>query len=196
MIDGGQEARDLMPTRRDCARDGEGTDMATGNLLDITLVVLIFAFGNYLWRLAIKRQDERRERIAKERERLAEERRDANIARAIAAFPGHWTRDHILTKRHWPRLFDLYPPDVVVRCDEGDDIGLFKASRVRAIEKSNEELKDIRVSRSRTIRWKRRDAQERKQAELAREAYLRARLSEQISVHIDELPDIERKERQ
>lgn len=88
-------------------------------------------------------------------------------------------------------LKELYPPDVVVHCPEGDDIKLFKATRVREFEANDPELRDLRKMIAEDIRADRRQKRAERQAKREREEHLRRRLAEQIRVNIDDLPHLE-----
>src|SRR6516164_1781390 len=96
--------------------------------------------------------------------RAAEERRKRKLARALAAFPGHWTLQHILDKRRWPS-FDyvrdrLSAPDISIGhfCD--GNIDLYSATRVRSVEADDDRLQSIRTDEAQRIRVRRRVAQE------------------------------------
>jgi hypothetical protein len=130
-----------------------------------------------------------------EQARAAGERRRANLARALAAFPGHWTADQIVEKRHWRHrqwVDPLNPPHVIVRCEPDDNVELFKATRVREYEMHRPNIKEARNEMARDIRCERRQERERRQVEDEREAYLRERLAAQISVNVHDLPPLVR----
>jgi len=92
--------------------------------------------------------------------RAIEERRKRKLARALAAFPGHWTSQHILEKRRWP-TYDyvkdrLSAPDVSIGhfCD--GNIDLYRANRVRNVEANDDRLQSIRTVEAERIRARRR----------------------------------------
>jgi hypothetical protein len=109
--------------------------------------------------------------------------RRTDIARALAAFPGHWTSAHLMEKRCWPDIPIL--PDVVVSCG-WHSIDLFKAARVRSFEASDDDLKMARTRAAQRIRQKRREGQQMKMA-AAREVARLMHLAK-ISVSIRDLP--------
>jgi hypothetical protein len=113
-----------------------------------------------------------------------------DVARAIAAFPCHWTWGRIWKR---PGLLEasarFYPPDVIVECDD-KTIELFKVTRVRDFERNDRYVQRRRRKMADHIRRDRCQKRAKRQAELEHEEYLRKRLAEQIRVKIDDLPPV------
>jgi hypothetical protein len=129
------------------------------------------------------------EATREEAERLKEqERKREKVARALAAFPRHWSTARVLKRPGWDssRVADLFPPDVIIECDDGA-IELFKPTRVRSLEAHDKNLKRRRKHTAICIRLRRQIASLEKQERIAREERLRQRIAAQIRTDIEAL---------
>ena len=145
-----------------------------------TLLLPVFGVpsldSSYSWssdfRLASSRRSEALMQRPSADEQATNERRKRKVARALAAFPGHWTMQHILAKRRWPSSGyvggRLSTPDVRIGhfCD--GSIDLYRATRVRSVEATDCRLQAIRTKEAQRIRIRRRVARETKRNQALR----------------------------
>jgi hypothetical protein len=126
-----------------------------------------------------------REETERQRE---QERKREKVVRALAAFPRHWSTARVLKRPGWDssRIADLFPPDVIIECDDGA-IELHKPTRVRSLEARDKNLKRRRKHMAICIRLRRQIASLEKQERIAREERLRQRLAAQIRTEIEAL---------
>lgn len=168
-------------------------------LLDAVVPSLPFAIGvgvfYYFDPRRKKREEESKAELARfeaeatheeaERQKEQEHKRE-KIARALAAFPRHWSRARVLKRPGWDtsRVADLSPPDVIIECDDGA-IELYKPTRVRSLEARDNILKRRRKHTAICIRLRRQIASLEKQESIAREERLRQRLAAQVRADIE-----------
>jgi len=115
-----------------------------------------------------------------------QERKREKVARALAAFPNHWSTERVLKRPGWDssKVADLFPPDVIIECDDGA-VELYKATRVRSLEAHDKNLKRRRKHTAICIRLRRQIASLEEQERITRQERLRQRLAEQIRGDIE-----------
>ena len=148
----------------------------------------------------------RDEEEARQKAKEAAQRRAANMRRASKAYPGFWTEERIWERCGWDTCWEgerlrelLGPPHVRVVCEPPGEIHLFRASYVRDLEKSDEDLSDQRKAladercRERSSKWERKRVRlKAEQQEAIRQAELKERRGKQIVVKLDDLPPDEK----
>jgi len=181
-----------------CATQDRGIQNMIDRLLEAVVPSLPFAIGvgvfYYFDPRRKKREAESKAELAgfeadEEAERQKEqERKREKVARALAAFPRHWSTARVLMRPGWDssRVADLFPPDVIIECDDGS-IELYKPTRVRSLEARDKTLKRCRKHMAICIRLRRQIASLEKQECIAREKRLRQRLAAQIRADIEAL---------